>query len=148
MKLLTVLVLTGLLTGCVGGQRPFLQVQLCLDDAADAARFIDLMQSVSESHRMRYVDRSALTQKELIQLKKAPGYQVVDVGAWDEQGVGWGAGNVGLSAYEMSIGFSEGTSPSSAHAFAEEVIQRMSSKWKVYTVPSNRGALPRCRRRN
>ena len=146
MKMLTVLFLTGLLTGCVGGQRPFLEVQLCLADAADTARFIEVMQSVSESHHMQYHDRSAITQKELVTLQQAPQYSVFNISAHDTAGVGWGGGNLGLSAYEMSIGFSEGTNPAAGHAFAEEVIRRLSSKWTVYEVPSNRGALPGCRK--
>lgn len=144
MKALTLLLLTGLLTGCAGGQQPFRQVQLCLADAADTARFIEVMQSVSESHHMQYRDRSVDTQKELVTLQQAPDYSVLNIGAHDAAGVGWGAGNLGLSAYEMSIGFIEGTNPAAGHAFAEDVIRRLSSKWTVYEVPSNRGALPRC----
>ena len=140
------LLLTGLLAGCAGGQQPFLQVQLCLADAADRARFIEVMQSVSESHHMRYYDQSAMTQKQLATLEQAPDYPVFNIGAHDETGVGWGGGNLGLSAFEMSIGFSEGSNPAAGHAFAKDVIRRLSSKWTVYEVPSNRGALPRCRK--
>ena len=95
---------------------------------------------------MDYQDRSAVTQKELVTLEQAPDYPVLNISAHDAAGVGWGGGNLGLSAYEMSIGFSEGTNPAAGHAFAEDVIQRLGTKWTVYEVPSNRGALPRCRK--
>ncbi|UHQ19728.1 hypothetical protein LVB87_00730 [Lysobacter sp. KIS68-7] len=144
MKALTLLLLAGLLTGCAGGQKPFRQVQLCLADAADTARFIEVMQSVSESHHMEYHDVSTTSQKQLVTLKQAPGYPVLNISAHDEAGVGWGAGNLRLSAYDMTVGFSEGTNPVAAHAFAEDVIRRLSAKWTVYEVPSTRGALPRC----
>lgn len=146
MKVLTILFLTGLLAACSGGQRSLLQVQLCFANAEDMAHFVEVMRSVSESNHMQYRDRSAVTRKELATLQQSPGYSVLNVSAHDAAGVGWAGGNLGLSAYEVSIGFTEGTNPAAGHAFAEDVIRRLSSRWAVYKVPSNRGALPRCRK--
>lgn len=49
---------------------------------------------------------------------------------------------MGLSAYEVAIGFSEGENSKRAHKFADAVVETLSKNWKIFVVPPNRGAMP------
>lgn len=131
----------GMLSGCVGKQ-PFLEVQLCLHDEQNLELFVGTMKSISQSQGMDYVDRSAASQSELTALNASPNYSLINISAFRKDNVGWGAGNLGLSAYEIGLGFSEGTNPAEAHRFADMVVATLKKKWTVYVVPSGRGALP------
>lgn len=139
-KALTILLAIAILAGCVGAV-PFLQVQVCLDDEKNVREFIDVMRSASRSHGMEYFDRSAASQRELHALNKDPGYPLISISAHDRHGVGWAAGNLGLSAHEVALGFSEGADPATARKFADDISAQLSRKWKLYRVPPDSGAL-------
>lgn len=103
---------------------------------------MDMMKAISRSQHMRFVDGSAATENDLLSLKASPHYRLINIGADREDGMGWGAGNLGLSAYEVAIGFSVGSNPAEAHRFADMVVGTLKQKWQVYVVPPGRGALP------
>lgn len=146
MKSLTIAIVLasvlGMLSGCTARQDNFLTVQLCLHDEQNLVSFINIMKSTSQSQGMDYGDNSAETQKGLTKLGVSPNYQVINIAAENKNGVGWAAGNLGLSAYEVALGFSEGTNPAEAHRFADKVVATLKQKWPVYVVPPSRGALP------
>jgi hypothetical protein len=129
-------------SGCVG-KHPFKQVQLCLHDQAGSQLFVQKMKEISISHGMKFTDRSSETNRELATLSKKPDYQVMNISARRDDGVGWGAGNFGLSEFEVSIGFGGKESPA-AREFADAVIRALEEKWRVYPVPPDRGAFPIC----
>lgn len=131
----------GLLSGCVG-KRPFLMVQLCLGDEQNDAVFMGMMKSIAQSQHMEFIDGSAATQKDLIKLKVNPKYRLIYIGVKRSDGVGMEGGNLGLSAHEVALGFSEGSNPAEAHRFADMVVATLKQKWPVYVVPPGRGALP------
>jgi len=131
------------LPGCVG-KRPSQQIQLCLHDQASSDLFVQIMKEISVVHGMKFTDRSTETNRELATLKVKPNYEVMNISAIRGDGVGWGAGNLGLSEFEVSIGFGEGSNPPAAREFVNAVIRALGQKWHVYHVPQDRGALPRC----
>lgn len=133
--------LLGMLSGCTG-KGPFLMVQLCLHDVKNVVLFKDTMKSLSESQGMEYGDRSAAAEKELIALKVKQSYPFLNISGTRADGVGWGATNLGMSAYEVGLGFSEGSNPEDAHRFANMVIKTLKQKWQVYELPPGRGAFP------
>lgn len=132
--------LFSLLSGC--GKRPFLIVQVCLGDQQNVAVFKNMMKSIARSEHMEYSDASVTTQKQLTVIKSNPNYSVINLDVDGEDGVGLGAINVGLSAYEVAIGFAQGTNPKEAQRFADTVVAALKTKWYVYTVPPGQGALP------
>jgi len=102
-----------------------------------------MMKSISQSQRMDFTDGGVVTQKDLTKLKTSPNYPVIYVGANRKDGVGWEGGNLGLSAYEVALGFSEGPNPADARRSADLVISKLNKRWPVYVVPTGRGALPK-----
>lgn len=124
------------------GKRPFLMVQVCLRDEQNRGQFISMMKSIAQSEGMNLIDGSASTQRDLTALKANPNYQIINIGVLRGDGMGLGAGNLGLSPYEVALGFSEGSSSSEAHRFADVVIGALKQKWHVELVPTGRGALP------
>lgn len=133
--------LVGILSGCTG-KGPFRMVQLCLHDEQNVALFKDTMKSLSKSHGMNYVDRSAASQRESIALKLKQAYPLINIGGIGKDGTSWGAGNGGLPAYEVGLGFTEGSNPAAAHRFADMVIRELKQKWPVDVLPPGRGAFP------
>lgn len=131
----------GMLPACAG-QGPFLMVQVCLQDHRGVTSFEEIMKSISQSQHMEYGDRSAASQKELTELGASPDYKLINIGAVRSDGVGWGGGNLGLSAYQVAIGFSAGSNPVAAHRFANLVVDLLKQRWHVYVVPAGGGALP------
>ena len=131
------------LPGCIG-KGPFQQIQLCLHDRASTHLFIETMKEMSVAHGMRFIDRSADTSRELTALNANPNYTVMNISGIGDDGIGWAAGNTGLSEFEVSIGFSEGSNPSAAHEFANAVVKTLEKTWHIYHVPKNQGVSPRC----
>lgn len=136
----------GFAQGCSKGKGPFLMVQLCLQNQQNVHLFEDVMHEITIAEHMTYVDRSETTQRELAELKVAPPFKILNQSGYRADGVGWSAGNIGLSAYEVSIGFSEGSDPVEARKFADMTVAKLRKKWYVYTVPQGKGAvsLKRC----
>ena len=130
-------------SGCVG-KHPFKQVQLCLDDQSNVNLFIQTMKDLSIANGMKFTDRSAETNKELAALNAKPDYEVMNISARRNDGVGWAAGNTGLSEFEVSIGFGHAPNLTAAHEFANVAIKSLEQKWRVYDVPQGQGAFPGC----
>lgn len=133
--------LLALLSGCTG-RRAFLTVQLCLGGEQDVVRLVDMMKSVAKAQGMDFVDGSERTQRELADLRVAPKYKLIFFGVEQDGGMGVLVGNSGLSAYEVSMGFTDGADPIAAHRFANLVVGKLKQRWTVYVVPAGRGALP------
>jgi len=135
------LIATSFMSGCVG-KHPFLTIQLCLGDKKNTEQFIQIMKTISIERNMRYIDRSEITQKELIAVGSDPGFRVMNISAVGPSNTGWAAGNTGLSEYEVSVSFSEGNDIDGAREFANETVSTLRKAWPVYVVPSDRGAMP------
>lgn len=134
--------LLGMLSGCGEGKGPFLMVQTCLGDEQNVVLFENMLRAIAQSKNMTYVDGSKSTQKDLVDLKVNAGYQLINVGVERDDGIGLMAGNLGLSAYEVAIGFSEGSNPVEARQFANLVVGALKERWRVEVVPQGQGAFP------
>lgn len=51
-------------------------------------------------------------------------------------------GNLGLPTYQIALGFSADPNAAEAQQFADIVVNRLSTRWQVETVPVGTGALP------
>jgi hypothetical protein len=94
---------------------------------------------------MTFTDYSQETKADLNEIRKTvPATPIVNlnVGAFDSDGVGFGAGDMGMSSNQVVVGFSEGSNSSKAHRLADEVVNKLKSHWQVETVPSGSGAFP------
>ena len=136
------LVLASALFGCSEGKRPFLMAQICLRDEQNLSAFTQELRSISQSENMRFVDGSRESERELNALGHEASGRLIHMAVESENGVGLTAGNLGLPTYQAVIGFSEGSNPDGARAFAGRVISKISQRWHVETIPSEHGAQP------
>lgn len=137
-----------LLSGCGQGKHSFLIVQACLLDERGTAAFIHEMKSIAAAEQMRFLDSSARTAEEL----RAVGYEgrerthgspVIHIGVERADGMGVTAANLGLPGYEVALGFSEGSSASDARDFADRVMARLETHWRLEVLPPGEGAKPK-----
>lgn len=131
--------------GCTHGKRPFLVVQVCLPGPGDRAQFVQTIQAIGAKEHMNYVDRSAGTEAELkatdhVLSKLGQHDSVMNLGLVGDDGVGLGAGNLGLPNHQFAVGFSEGSNPAKARLFAEDVVSKLKQMWHVEAVRPGRGA--------
>jgi hypothetical protein len=94
---------------------------------------------------MTYLDRSAGTEAELKATDHAlsklrQSGPVMNLGLSGDDGVGLGAGNLGLPNHQFAVDFSEGSNPAKAHRFAEGVVSKLKAKWHIEVVPKGDGA--------
>lgn len=145
MKLYFVLAVTVLMLctfeGCTG-KRPFLIVEVCLNDEKGLEQFTDLMRSIAQSEHLKFIDGSAETQHDLTMLKANKNARAINLDIEREDGLGVGAGNLGLPTYQVALGFSEGSNSLESRKFADMVIGELKKKWNVEDVPSGQGAQP------
>ena len=137
-----------MLCDCEQGKRPFLMVQMCVQNNAGAAQLVGELKAVADSKGMEFTDNSAETKRGLEAIghpdrQRADGSPVINVGVLREDGMGIGAGNLGLPGYQVALGFSEGSDKLEARRFADEVIKRLEQHWRVETVPAGSGAMPK-----
>lgn len=95
---------------------------------------------------MEFTNRSGQTGDELrsmaSEIKTVPvNERPVNIGANRGSAFSFGAGNLGLPADQIVIGFN-GDDLATARPFADAVVTRLSSRWHVHEVPEGRGALP------
>ncbi|WP_230781759.1 hypothetical protein [Sphingomonas sp. Leaf37] len=145
--LVSVLSISWILSGCSQGQRPFKIVQLCLQDDSGVSSFLSMLRSIADQEQMTFIDNSSRTQAELDQAKKVADQlstngRAINVGIEGSGGIGMTAGNLGLTRYQVALGFSTGDNSENAQAFAKKVVARLRGKWLVQEVPSSQGAHP------
>lgn len=116
-------------------------VQLCLNDEKEVDQLIGVLEQAASENGLKFVDRSAGSQRDLSRLKMDPGYRVIDISASRQDGMGLAAGNLSLGAKEMAIGFTRGVNAEESAAFTRGVINLLNSKWVVRPVPEGQGAM-------
>lgn len=96
---------------------------------------------------MRYLDTSESTAQDLktvgatgdrMHLKN----RLVDVAVESGDGNGLSATNLGLNAYEVVVGFSDGPRVNESDRFSTIAIKELGQQWQVRIVPAGSGALP------
>ena len=121
------------------GERPFLMVQVCLENEQNLPNLVSMMQSIAKSEGMKFIDNSAQTQRDLESIgeiihQAKPTSEVINIGIESDNGAWLTAGNVGLPKNQVVLGFSEGAKPSEAHKFADAVVHRLEERWHIEVV--------------
>jgi hypothetical protein len=96
---------------------------------------------------MRYIDGSMGTTRDLKAIGAAgknihTDGKLVNLGVEADSGPSLTAGNLGLNAYDIAVGFARGQETDAANAFSNRVVARLKQHWSVETVPKGSGALP------
>lgn len=137
---------TTCLAGCSEGKAPFRTVQFCLAGPQEIPAFTSFMNEIAQEYRMEFTDRSGQTEDELQALasdnKNVPvNKRAVNIGADRGGEISFGAGNLGMPAEQIVVGFN-GTNVGEARQFADTVVGKLSARWHVHEVPQGRGASP------
>jgi hypothetical protein len=145
-KIVVLAAATACLAGCSPGTAPFRMVQFCLAGTQEIPAFASFMDQLAQQHHMEFTDRSGQTEGELRALasdnKNVPVVSpLVNIGADYAGDFNFSAGNLGMPANQIVIGFN-GTKPDEARHFADAVVRQLSSRWHVHEVPRGRGASP------
>ena len=132
---------------CSRAQEEFLAVQMCLVDEAGVTQLKNIMRDVAKSENLQFIDNSAETGRALrnIGAEEAARHGAafaIDVHIEGEHGLGVTAGNLGLPAYQVALGFTAGRNAAKAHKLADRLVQALSQRWRVQTVPKGQGTLP------
>ena len=104
------------------------------------------MRELAQEHEMQFYDRSRDTHRELQSLasdnENVPlNAQTVNIGAQRGDDFSFGAGNLGMSADQIVVGFN-GNDMKAAHAFADYAVDKLSGRWTVKEVAAGQGAFP------
>lgn len=138
------------LAGCHQGKRPFVLGVVCLKSEQDFSDFTSELRAIAASEGTTLGDRSADTQKEMDTIghpfegeRTRP---VVNMYIeLNKDGAGLGVGNMGMPGYQVAFGINDGWgSPEAARKFADTVVARLKSRWRVELVedPAQAGAQP------
>lgn len=136
-----------LIEGCSRTQEAFLSIQICLIDQQGVVKFLDIMQEVAKAENLTFIDSSAKTAAELKMIDpnkdaKRDLFRIIHVGIEGSGGMGVTAGNLGLPAYQIALGFTEGDDAVKAHQLSKRLVATLSQYWLIETVPAGQGALP------
>ena len=132
---------------CSRAQEEFLAVQVCLVDEGASTQFAEIMREVARSEGLRFVDGSAETRDYLKDVRdkgqvKLDHVPTINMGIEGEHGLGVTAGNLGLPSNQVALGFTAGRNAAKAHKLADQLVQALSQRWHVQTVPKGQGSFP------
>lgn len=133
----------GLLSGCSQGKRPFLMVQFCLADQADLVVLKQELKSIAQAEGMDFIDGSEAAKQGLEDTNAPESMRqdlVILMSVEGRDGISLMLGNMGLPSYQVAMGFSEGSDPPKASAFADAVLKKLGQRWHLRTVPAGTGA--------
>jgi hypothetical protein len=136
-----------ILHGCSKTQESFLTVQTCLVDEMGVMQFKSIMRSIAKLEDLNYIDNSAQQGSDLKEigadkLLKRDASLAIDVHIEGLGGMGVTSGNLGLPPFQIALGFTKGNDTAKAHRLSNRLIQTLSQRWHVETVPQGKGALP------
>lgn len=130
------------IANCSQGQKPAETVEICLKNRDGVALFLAEMQNLANSNQMTFIDNSARTGRELAMQGQRQQVPVINISLEGQNGMGVTAGNLGLSRYQVALGFSHGREPEEGRRFTVELIQVLSQHWTIVRVPHGQGVLP------
>jgi hypothetical protein len=145
--LASVIGITIFVEGCSSAQEEFRSVQICLVDERGVAELKDLMRATAASEHLQFIDNSAQQGSDLKsmgadKLLKRDASLAIDFHIEGNGGMGVTAGNLSLPPYQVALGFTEGSDAAKAHQLSARLIQALSQRWQVETVPPGKGAMP------
>jgi hypothetical protein len=136
-----------MLGACTPAAHPFRMVTMCVNDKPGMVEFANVMRSIALAENMKFADGSANTQRNInaisptVDEKHQPS-MLINIGLERKDGLTVGAGNLGLSTYQVAVGFSDGARLSESQAVADRVVAELRKHWQVQQVPGGSGALP------
>lgn len=130
---------------CSRAQEEFLAVQMCLVDESGVTQLKNIMRNVAQLESLQFIDNSAETGRALknIGAEGAAAHSAafaIDVHIEGEHGLGVTAGNLGLPAYQVALGFTAGRDAAKAQRLADHLVHALSQRWHVQTVPRGQGS--------
>jgi hypothetical protein len=134
------MVLVYSLFGCTPAKRPFLFIEMCVRDEHDISDLTELLRSIAASDGMKFSDYSKRTTGnpgDRHNTTPATLTENLDMGAFDRDGVGFGVADTKIFANQIGIAFSEGSNPTKAHRFAEEVIYKLKANGHAQPLSSD-----------
>ncbi len=144
---IAILFFTAITAACdVVGKRPFMMVQICVNDNSGILLLKSIMKNIAQSESMDFFDQSEMVQLGLNEIRNNNGEYLKDGTVYilvsGNLDFGLIAANVGLRKYQISIGFSEGKAPSEAKLFAQKVVLSLERNWPVQILPPDKGTYP------
>ncbi len=133
------------LGGCSRGKGPSMIVEICLGNEKGISLFVESMRQIAASQHMTFIDNSAKTQRQLEtigQRKSGQSTPTINVAIEGDDSLGVTAGNLGLSSYQVALGFTDGSNVAEGQRFSDAVIQALGRRWKITKVTDGKGALP------
>lgn len=134
------------LSGCSRGKGPSMMVEMCLGSPKGVSLFVDTMRQIAASQHMTFIDNSARTRGELETVGQGKlahqNPSTINIAIEGGDGLGVTAGNMGLSPYQVALGFTNGSDVAQGQRFSNAVIQTLGKQWKISKVPAGKGALP------
>lgn len=137
--ILAAVALAGLSAACAQPEPYAPELEVCVQDAAGAEAFKDLLKSYARTQGLKFVDSSRET------AASGPSRPIIEVVAENDV-ARVVAGNSGLAFYQLAVGF---TGPkASREALSGEVTALLEKRWKVERIQAGRGPVidPECGR--
>ena len=123
-----------------------MQIEMCVIDRDGVALFKNTMQAIAKSEGLHFLDGSAQTGNELKIIGVAVGHDYalsINVGINDRSGYNYAmGGNLGLPAYQIALGFGNGSDQTKARRLSDRLVKAFSRHWRVETVSVGQGVPP------
>ena len=143
------LLVTALLfiSGCEKRRQSFLTIQTCVVDKDGVDQLKNTMREIARSENLEFVDGSAETGADLKTIGadkalKRDAALTINVGIKDDSGIIVMGGNLGLPPYQVALGFGASSDAAKARRLSGRLVQALSQRWRVETVPQGRGVFP------
>jgi hypothetical protein len=146
-KLLLAIAILTQFNGCTNTQEESIAVDICLGNQRGVERFLNIMRRIATDEHMTFIDRSTRTRRDLDiigqgELGSSRGGPTINVGVEGKGGLGLTAGNIGLSPYQVAVGFTNGPNSAAGLRFSDVVIRTLEKEWNVRRIPNNEGSKP------
>lgn len=133
--------------GCARTQQAFLTLRVCPVTQQSVGQLSSMMRNAAESENLRFIDNSQKARASLEVVgtgnnKNIDVARLVDLHIEGEKGLGATASNLGLPPDQIAIGFTSGADDKKARRLSRRLIQDLSSRWDVQTVPQGQGVVP------
>ena len=124
-------------------------VQFCLATTAEIEPMKALLRGVAATNKLPFYDNSKQTEFHRISTaevqKNTPvAHPTVNVGTVGPTAMGFSAGNFADAPSQIVVGFSKANDPVAAKQLSDDVVQVLSSRWRIHEVPNveTSGAFP------
>lgn len=134
------------LSGCSSERGPSMIVELCVGSEKGISLFVDAMRQIAASQHMTFIDNSARTRHELETIGQGKlahqNPSTINIAIEGEDGLGVTAGNLGLSPFQVALGFTDSSDVVQGQRFSKAVLEALGKQWKITKIPAGKGAFP------